>query len=208
MIGILGGTFDPVHFGHLRIALEIFQKLALAEVRFLPCCLPPHRSAPQAAPQDRLAMLQLAIEGQAGFCIDQRELQRSGFSYMVDTLQSLRAELPTRSLCLMMGMDAFVGLDSWDRWEQLVTLTHLVIACRPGAEESPHPAVAALLAERQVSEPAVLRQHIAGRIWLQPVSQLEISASGIREMVREAKSPRYLLPDRVWEYLSVNKLYQ
>ncbi len=207
-IGVLGGTFDPVHFGHLRIALEIFQELDLAEVRFLPCHLPPHRAEPLAASQDRLAMLQLAVQGQGGFCVDERELQRPGFSYMVDTLESLRTEFPARSLCLIMGMDAFAGLDRWYRWEQLLTLAHLVIVCRPGSHAALPPAVAALVAERRAADTAALWQHNAGRIWFQAVSQLDISASRIRALVREDKSARYLLPDAVWRYLCENKLYR
>jgi len=207
-IGVLGGTFDPVHFGHLRIALEIFQELDLAEVRFLPCHLPPHRAEPLAAPQDRLAMLRLAVQDQGGFFVDERELQRPGFSYMVDTLESLRTEFPVRSLCLIMGMDAFASLHRWYHWEQLVTLAHLVIACRPGSDAALSPVVAALVAEHRAVDVAELRQHTAGRIWFQAVSQLDISASRIRALVREDKSARYLLPDAVWRYLCENKLYR
>ena len=117
MIGIFGGTFDPIHFGHLRCALEIAEQLELSEVRMLPCGQPPHRTAPQAAPEQRRQALELALAGQSLLSLDTRELERPGPSYMVDTLVALRAEVGQRSLCLILGQDAFNGLASWDRWE-------------------------------------------------------------------------------------------
>lgn len=208
MLGILGGTFDPVHYGHLRIALELCQALALAEVRFLPCRVPPHRGAPAATAQDRLNMLRLAVESQRSFAIDERELRREGPSYMVDTLASLRAEQGARPLCLLLGMDAFNALDSWHQWQRLIELAHLVVAFRPGVDREPDAAVAELLARHQAHELRQLRRQPAGRILLCPVTQLEISASRIRSAVKQGKSPRYLLPEKVLEYIWREGLYR
>ncbi len=132
MIGIFGGTFDPVHFGHLRPALEVQQALGLDEVRFIPAGQPPHRDMPHATAPQRLSMLQTAIEDQPGFAADEREIQREGPSYMVDTLALLREELGQIPLCLILGYDAFLGLPAWHQWHRLIELAHLVITHRPG----------------------------------------------------------------------------
>jgi nicotinate-nucleotide adenylyltransferase len=131
-MGILGGTFDPVHYGHLRTAYELMEAVDFAEVRFLPAGIPPHRDAPHADAPTRLAMVRAAIEGEPRFIVDDRELRREGPSYSVDTLLDLRAEHPHRSLCLMVGMDAFLGLPQWHQWRRILQLAHIVVAHRPG----------------------------------------------------------------------------
>jgi nicotinate-nucleotide adenylyltransferase len=208
MIGILGGTFDPIHFGHLRPALDMQQALGFEEVRLLPCRQPPHRDQPHATPEQRLTMLQLATLGEAGLCIDERELHRDGPSYMVDTLLSLRAERGDSSLALLIGMDALHGLDRWQRWRELVDLCHLVVATRPGWSAPQQGAVADLVRERQVADAAQLRELPAGKLMFCPVTALDISASRIRALVADGKSARYLLPDAVLEYIQMTGLYQ
>ncbi len=131
-IGVFGGTFDPIHCGHLRTAFELWQELQLAEVRFLPTGTPPHRDQLYASPELRLKMVQAAVADQPSFVVDDREVRRSGVSYSVDTLTELRREYPHRSLCLLLGMDAFLGLPHWHRWRELLTLAHIVVAHRPG----------------------------------------------------------------------------
>ena len=208
-IGIFGGTFDPVHYGHLRPALEALEGLALDEVRMIPCGIPPHRGEPAASASQRLAMLELALEEQAGLRIDARELERPGPSYMVDTLTSLRDELPETPLCLLLGSDAFLGLPSWHRWRELTDLAHLVVMHRPGWEfEAADAQLAALLAERQVSSHAALAAHPAGAILLLPVTQLDISATSVRGLIAAGRSPRYLLPEAVWSYIRAQGLYR
>ncbi len=207
MIGILGGTFDPVHAGHLRIALELLQELPLEEVRFIPCHRPPHRSGPAASPRHRVNMLRLAIADQPGFVVDERELDRAGPSYMVDTLDSLRQAFGDKALCLILGMDAFVSLDTWHRWQQLIDLSHIVLACRPGADDKPAVAVAALLDTCRASGPQALQQCAAGKILMWPVTQLAISATRIRALIKDNKSPRYLMPEDVWAYIRKESLY-
>ncbi len=208
MLGVFGGTFDPVHYGHLRIALELCHGLGLEAVRFVPCRLPPHRAEPGASPRDRCNMLRLAVAGQRGFVVDERELRRDGPSYMVDTLASLREEAGRRPLCLLLGMDAFASLDTWHRWADLIELAHLVVACRPGVDGEPSAAVADLLDRRRVEDGGRLRRSPAGGILLQPVTQLDISATRIREQVRGGQNPRYLLPEPVLEYIWREGLYR
>jgi len=207
-IGVLGGTFDPIHYGHLRPALESLQALDLAEIRFIPCRQPPHRGWPLATPEQRLAMLQLAIAEQPGFRIDERELDRDGPSYMVDTLTSLRAEIGNYPLCLMLGMDAFDGLPGWQRWQQIPELAHLVVLGRPGTDLPVRGVLGDLLKQRQTRDPALLGAQPAGRIWLQPATQLAIAATQIRDLCAQGNSPRYLLPDSVWKYIRDRGLYR
>ena len=209
MIGLLGGTFDPVHFGHLRPALDMQQALSLDEVRLIPCRVPPHRDAPHASPAQRLMMLRLAISGERALSIDERELRRDGPSYMIDTLQSLRAEFGNvRPLALLIGMDALQGLDRWHRWRELADLCHIVVATRPGWTPPQSGAVAALVQERRVEEVEELRVRPAGRLLFCPVTSLDISASRIRALLAAGESPRYLLPGAVLDYIQTTNLYQ
>ncbi|MCK9532655.1 MAG: nicotinate-nucleotide adenylyltransferase [Gammaproteobacteria bacterium] len=213
-VGLFGGTFDPVHFGHLRPALECLVALGLPELRLIPSAMPPHRAAPVASPEQRLAMLRLAAADQPGFVVDARELQRPGPSYTVDTLRELRAELgDARPLCLLLGTDAFLGLPSWHHWQALPELAHLVVMHRPGfpreaLAERADEAVRALLAARQLASPTDLHGRPAGGIWLQPVTALDISATAIRASIGAGGSARYLLPDAVWRYIEQNGLYR
>ncbi|MDH5300239.1 MAG: nicotinate-nucleotide adenylyltransferase [Gammaproteobacteria bacterium] len=208
-IGILGGTFDPIHFGHLRIALELQQELGLAAVRMLPCAQPPHRGQPGASGEQRLQMLQLALQGEPALQIDTREYHRSGPSYTVDTLRSLRAELgEDQPLCLIMGSDAFAGLPSWHQWQQLFELAHIVIAHRPGWIRQGTQLGDLDISARFIAQPQALHQQPAGWILPWSVSQLEISATAIRQWVRQGKSVRYLLPEAVREYIEVTRLYR
>ena len=207
-VGILGGTFDPVHNGHLRIALEILENLALAEVRFIPSRLPPHRGRPQATPSQRLEMLRLAVAGQPGFVVDDRELRREGPSYMVDTLASLRIELGNTPLCLLLGRDAFNDLPGWHCWRNILELTHLIILERPGAALTPAGELSQLLDHCRLDHPGALREKAAGGILIQPVTQLAISATQIRQLLAQGRSPRYLLPEAVWNCIREHGLYR
>ena len=208
MIGILGGTFDPVHFGHLRPALDLLDELALDHVRLIPCGVPPHRAAPRAHADHRLTMLRLATSGEPRLRIDERELHRPGPSYMVDTLLSLRAELGDTPLALVIGMDALQGLANWHRWRELVDLCHLLVMERPGGAAPTTGELAALVAARRVKRVDELRSRAAGGLLFHRVTQLDISASRIRALVREDKSPRYLLPAAVHDYLRAAQLYR
>lgn len=207
MIGIFGGTFDPVHYGHLRPLLEVSEALKLDEVRLIPCYIPPHRDTPAAAPEQRLAMLRLALDETPGFVVDERELLRGGPSYMVDTLQSLRDELGETPLCLILGMDAFGKLDRWHEWQRIIELAHIVVMDRPGSR-SPAGAIAQLMGERQVKNCDELRQRAAGGLWIQPVTQLNIAATAIRALVAQGRDIHFLVPEPVRHYIEENGLYQ
>ncbi len=207
-IGILGGTFDPVHHGHLRIALEALEELELAQVRFIPCRLPSHRRQPLATPAQRLALLRLAVAGQPGFAVDERELRREGPSYMVDTLASLRAEFGETPLCLLLGGDAFNDLPGWHRWRNILELAHLIVLERPGAAPILAGELSQLLARHRLYRPGALREKTTGGILFQPVTQLAISATRIRQLLMQGRSPRYLLPEAVLNCIHEQGLYR
>ncbi len=207
MIGILGGTFDPVHHGHLRLALEMLEGLKLDEVRLVPARQPPHRGVPSASAEDRRAMLEAALANTPGLRLDVRELTREGPSYTVDTLTSLRRELPGPSLCLIIGMDAFRELDTWHRWEALLDLAHIGIAQRPGALRPNSGPVAALLRDRHTDDPAVLGEACCGRVIVRETPLLDISATRIRRLLAAGRNPRFLLPDAVLDVIHQRGLY-
>ncbi|WP_062061306.1 nicotinate-nucleotide adenylyltransferase [Cellvibrio sp. OA-2007] len=207
-IGIFGGTFDPIHIGHLRMALELKQQLQLDEMRLLPCYLPPHRPTPGATANERVAMLKLALQDCAELVIDERELQRDKPSYTYDTLRELRAEVGAEvSLCLCMGMDSFATLDTWHNWGQLLQLAHIVVVARPGWFLPESGAVAELLNVHRRPIDAIAQQ-AAGAIVLLEQRLLPISATDIRAQIHAGSSPQFLLPDGVWNYISAHKLYQ
>jgi nicotinate-nucleotide adenylyltransferase len=211
VIGVLGGTFDPVHFGHLRLGLEAIERLGLASVRVIPAGVPPHRPAPAAPAHARLGMAALAIAGEPRFVLDAAEAMRHEPGYTVDTLLRLRRELgPAQPLCLLLGSDAFAGLATWSRWRQLFELAHIGVASRPGGALEPDqlaPPLAAEYAARHRDSVASLGAAPAGAIVRFPMSALDISASAIRGMLGEGRSPRYLLPDAVLAYIDSNRLY-
>ena len=206
-IGIFGGTFDPIHYGHLRTAFELMQTLHLDEVRFVPCGDPPHRGLTFASAVLRLDMVRLATREEPGFVVDDRELHRDGPSYSVDTLASLREEFPGRSLCLITGMDAFLGLPTWNRWEEILDFAHIVVAHRPGWQVPGEGALGALLEERRTRSPGDLHDSPRGLIVVHEVTQLEIASTEIRRLVADGYDPRYLMPDRVRDAIMESSCY-
>ena len=196
-IGVFGGTFDPVHYGHLRTAFEMLEALAFDEVRFVPCGDPPHRGGTFASAEQRLAMVAAATGGQPGFVVDDRELCRSGPSYTVDTLETLRREFPRRPLGLIVGMDAFINLPSWHRWTEILDFAHVVVAHRPGWRAPDYGPLGELLAERGTHKVDKLHDAPAGLVHIHAVTQLEIASTDIRELIRIGRSPRFLVPDPV-----------
>ncbi len=207
-MGVFGGTFDPIHYGHLRTAFELLQELRLSELRFMPCGTPPHRGTPIAEAGLRVRMVELATEAQHGFVVDDRELQREGPSYSVDTLAALRAEYPTRSLCLIVGMDAFLSLPRWYHWREILQLAHIIVAHRPGWRAPDMGPLGELLADRGTGRVGDLHESRAGSIYIHAVTQLEISSSDIRALVRAGRDPRFLMPDAVRELIDESGCYR
>lgn len=211
MIGLLGGTFDPVHNGHLRLAYEVMVRLELEQLRFIPSHQPPHRRQPVASAKQRLSMLQHAIKGIPKCVVDDREYHRDGPSYMVDTLRSLRDEMVDQPLCLIMGADAFMGLAEWHEWRTLFDLAHIVVAGRPGSAsitvDSLNEALVDACVNRVVDEAALLRARPAGYVFYCDVTQLDISATAIRDDLAKGLSPQFLVPESVLEDVRRQNLY-
>jgi nicotinate-nucleotide adenylyltransferase len=207
-LAIFGGTFDPIHIGHLRVAWEAAEALD-AEVRMIPSANPPHRDAPLASAPHRLAMLRLALEGQQRLIADARELGRPGPSYSIDTLIELRTEIGSqRALVLLLGADAFAGLSSWHRWRELFEFAHVGVLTRPGHGGVFEAELAAEWYQRRVDAPSALALRPAGSIAAIEVSALEISASAVRTAFAAGRQARFLVPDRVLDYIIRHGLYR
>ncbi|MFM7273064.1 MAG: nicotinate-nucleotide adenylyltransferase [Gammaproteobacteria bacterium] len=208
-IGLLGGTFDPVHNGHLRTALEVVELLGLDELRLVPVNSPALRAEPSAPPPERLAMLALAVAGEPRLRVDDRELRRGGVSYSIDTLRELRHEIgDAPCLCMVVGEDAFSGLERWKEWQRLLDYAHIVVLTRPGYTATPCAALAGWTAEHLAGDPlATLATRGRGRILRLALTQLAISSTQVRGLLRDGRSARYLLPDDVLEHIRQTGLY-
>ena len=212
-VALLGGTFDPVHFGHLHLAEDVRRALALPQVRLVPVWDPPHRGGPAVAAWDRLAMLRLAVQDQPGLTVDPREIERRGKSYTVVTLEELRAEDASRPILLILGADAFHGLPTWHRWRDVFRLAHVVVAARPGVDlERDLPAdLQPEWRSRLIDDPAALHSTPAGAIYRQAVTAHPISATAIRMQLARGKGGRgavaRLLPPSVLAYIDSHRLY-
>ena len=206
-IGLFGGTFDPIHYGHLRTAFELWQLLRLEQVRFLPTGNPPHREASLAPSELRLQMVRAAIAGQSAFVVDDREMRRSGVSYTVDTLLDLRAQYQDRSLCLLLGMDAFLGVPHWHRWREIFDLAHVVVAHRPGWKAPITGPLGEVMVDRGTGNIRELHESRAGRVFVHAVTQLEIASTDLRALIQGNRDLRYLVPDAVRELIVTSGCY-
>jgi len=197
-LAILGGTFDPVHNAHLRVAWEAAELLD-AEVRLIPANVPPHRDQPVASARERAAILRAALLGQDRLVLDEREIDREGPSWTIDTLIDLRDEIGAeRPLILLIGADAFLGLPSWHRWGELFDHAHIGVLTRPGHEIASLPTELRIkVASRRCADALALTQTPAGRVLQMPVTPLEISATYVRDLLAAGAEPRYLMPDAV-----------
>ena len=196
-IGIFGGTFDPIHYGHLRTAFEMLQALRFSEVRFIPSGDPPHRGKTFAAADVRLEMVRVAVQGQPGFSVDECELTRDGPSYTIDTLSLLREEQPDASLGLIVGMDAFLGLTSWHRWDEILDLAHIIVAHRPGWRAPDIGELGEKITAHGTHRVDDLHGNRHGYIHIHAVTQLEIASTEIRDLIAAGRDPRFLIPDTV-----------
>lgn len=206
-IGIFGGTFDPIHYGHLRTAFEMLQALRFAEIRFVPSGDPPHRGRTYAPAALRLEMVRAATAKEASFVVDDCELHRAGPSYTVDTLTAIREQYPASSLGLILGMDAYLGLASWHRWDEILNYAHIVVAHRPGWRAPDIGPLGELLAEHGTHRIDDLHEQTSGRIYIHAVTQLEISSTEIRDLVLAGRDPRFLMPDVVRDVIVNSHCY-
>ncbi len=193
--GVFGGMFDPIHYGHLRTAHELHELLGLERIAFIPAGDPPHRAAPLADAATRLAMVRAAVEDDDRFLVDERELKRAGPSYTVLTLEELRAERQAQPIVLILGMDAFAGLERWHRAGELIDLAHVVVALRSRVAPPVDGLPATLLQRRRCDDPAQLAGSPAGLVHVCRNTQLDLSSSAVRAVIAAGRDPRYLMPE-------------
>jgi nicotinate-nucleotide adenylyltransferase len=214
VIGLLGGTFNPIHFGHLRMAQELADSLDFNEVRFIPAANPPHKTAPEVSAEHRAAMVRLGIANNPRFSFDDRELHRTGASYTIDTLDSLRDELGDEvSLVLLMGSDAFTKLNTWHRWEEIIQRCHITLVQRPLAssiatKENLPKVLETFLHNHYTENGDDLHSAAAGYVIMQHITALDISSTTIRHTFEQKNSARYLMPESVIDYIQQHQLYQ
>ena len=213
LVGIFGGTFDPIHYGHLRVAEEVIEAVGLHKMYFIPAGVPRLRYAPIASPQHRAEIVRIAIQGNSRFILDEREIYRDGVSYSVDSLRELKQELGKKVIiCFVIGADAFIKLDEWNSWRGLFNLCHFIIAARPGyVLTSNHDVLPKELKEecsqRWVSSVDSLRNTTSGLIFVVPTTMLDISATVIRARLAAGKSVRYLIPDAALNHIAASQFY-
>lgn len=196
-IGIFGGTFCPIHHGHLRLAIELRERLRLPTVRVIPSAQPPHRDAPGVSAQRRFEWVVMAVDGVPGLVADDRELRRSGHSYSYETLAGLRNEHPGAPLLLLLGDDAANQFHTWHRWEEIPELAHLVFVERPFEPSTPSPQLTARLRGRRVAVPDALHKRPSGLWMTVSIPPLAISATRVRGLLKAGRSVAGLLPEAV-----------
>ncbi len=206
-VAILGGTFNPVHHGHLRAAIEIKEALDLAAVHMIPLFAPPHRDPPKVSANFRLAMLEAATQGEDGLIVDDREIRRGGISYTVDTLRELREELGATPLCMIIGTDAFAHLHTWHDWEKLIELAHIVVVHRPGSDLPKDLPANEFLQKMETDKIEDLHDSPAGCFMSISIPMLEISSTQIRSILHNGQNPQYLLPESVLNIITEQNLY-
>jgi len=206
-LAYVGGTFDPVHYGHLRCADEAREKLGLKNLYLLPAGTPPHRACPQTSTRQRLDMLKLAQTEFPALKIDERETRREGPSYMVETLQELRAEFPQQPLALLIGQDAANLLHTWFHWQQLFSLAHIVILTRPSIKMEYRQDVAEQIQQRLHVDPQKLLRSQAGGVLQLEVASIDVSATNIKKLISQGRSLRSMMPPAVINYINENRLY-
>ena len=207
-VGILGGTFDPVHHGHLRLALECIEAARLAEVNLVPLHTPAHRGPVHATPEQRLSMLRLATENVGQLKVDDIEIRRGNTSWTIDTVSAYRHNLGDRPICLIMGMDAFQGFHGWKQWDLIPAVVHIIVATRPDTDAVfENKQIADLYAARQTNNLTDIHSSPAGRILKLNVPMLAVSSTRIRALLGVGQNPDYLLPEKVLSYIHKEKLY-
>lgn len=208
MYVFMGGTFDPIHNGHLRSALEVQQWLGVDQVQLMPARVPVHKQAPGRDAAQRLAMLETAVADTSALVADSREIQSLQPSYTLFTLQALRQQLgPDLPVCMVMGMDSLLNLPRWHGWQQFSELCHVLVLTRPGYSFVPDGELAEFMAQHQTGRRDDLFTAPSGRVLLHEQTPLDISATQIRALIAAGESPRYLLPDAVWQYIKQHQLY-
>nr|WP_306288138.1 nicotinate-nucleotide adenylyltransferase [Pseudoalteromonas sp. WY3] len=208
MIAIFGGTFDPVHLGHINMAKQCVNALNLNTLYFMPCALPAHKMAPGISTEHRVAMLNAAIAPYPFFQLDLRELHRTGPSYSLLSLQELRAQHPNTPIVFLIGMDSFNNLDKWYQWQAITQLCHIVVYQRPGQQCAVSGHLQHYMQQAQVNNAKTLSYTVAGKLYFLPGEMLDAASSNIRQQLKNTNKKNELLPDAVSLYIERHALYQ
>lgn len=206
-IGLFGGTFNPVHHGHLRSALEIYQHLGLSQVTFIPTYMSPHKQVDTVDTHHRLSMLSLAVKHCPQLIVSDLEIKAQKISYTINTIMHFRQRYPDTPLCFLMGMDSFVNFTQWYRWQDILTHCHLIVSARPGYDIMENSDMSALLNQYQVTNCDELQHHLGGCIYVHHANPLAISSSSIRDMIANKQAITYLTPPEVEQYITTEQLY-
>jgi len=207
LIGVLGGTFDPIHNGHIHLALEVRDKLKLDEVKLIPANIPPHRSTPTTSADDRKKMTELAICDQKNLSVDFREIENKNISYTINTLISLRTEFPNDALFLIVGEDVFNMVDSWKDWQSLLNYTHIIVATRPDDDKNISDELKIWQDKNRIDDIKILKTTLSGYIFYINTPIVKISSSMIRKYYSEHKNIGVYLPANIITYIKDNNLY-
>jgi len=208
-VGLFGGTFNPIHFGHLRIAAELAELLQVQSMRMLPCAIPPHRDQPDVSAEQRLAMLQLAIGKPSVLKADNLELRRATPSYSIDTVQLVRREIGQQMpLFLCLGMDALATLDSWHRWRELLDYCHIVVCSRADWKMPTQGPLTKWISQHQCDDLTVLKKCPSGQLYMCDLTLLDLSSSKIRDHIKQGVNIDGMTPDSVINYIKIHSLYE
>ncbi len=207
MLAIFGGTFDPIHNGHLNMAHHACDELNLDTLYFMPCAQPAHKATPGVTAEDRLAMLQLAIADDTRYALDDRELKRTGPSYSVLSLRELRLEHPNEPLAFLIGMDSFNGLHTWYHWQEIVKLCHILVYRRPGEVFSPPEELTEYVTNARVDTPEELTEATGGKLYLLSGPELSASSTEVREQLQRHRGKPDYVPEKVFGYIEMHRLY-
>lgn len=208
LLAILGGTFDPVHIGHVQIAKQLLRRLPCDEIRFVPCKQPVLKASSSATVEQRLTMLKLALQDHPELVIDERELHRDGPSYMIDTLRSLRDEFPDTPLALILGMDAFLELPRWHQWQSLLELSHLTVINRKDAQLPDSEPLASLIKQHQLNNLTQLPKSLAGHISFVELPLIDISSTQLRKQLSNGQDCSQYLDPSIVKYIKSEHLYR
>ena len=210
-VGLFGGTFDPVHIGHLNTAIGLKEKFQLKEMRLVLCARPSHRSAPICSVIDRKKMLSLAVSEKKykDLIIDEIECKRTGPSYTLDTVSEIRNQIGSKvPMCLCLGMDSFLSINSWNHWKDLISMTHIIVAKRPGSEQPKSGEIYEFIKKYRSIDKQNFRDTPSGNIFLTEMTPISISSTAIRKAVFKQDCLYKLLPEKIIKYIKENQLYK
>lgn len=206
--GIFGGTFDPIHIGHIEPVIEAAKQVNIDKIALMPCHIPTHKSVSSTSSHHRLEMAKLTCQQYPIFYPDDREIKRGKPTYSIDTLRELRQEYPTHPLCFFIGMDSLLTINSWYQWQELFDLCHFIVCQRPDHDTEFSAEIVRLLQCRQVSDTTELHNNLAGKIYIASTKQIAVSSTALRQRLHDNVPVDSLIPESVINYILQYKLYQ